>query len=114
MAMKAPTTAIHQGSVAGRLKARSIPVTTAEKSLMATSRPTSLQYRYSKITQAATVTAVRIRELIPKMMTEAISVGTRAMQTRCMIFWVLSTLVIWGAAVTINLLSITSYLHSSS
>ena len=74
----------------------------------------SLQYRYSKITQAATVTAVRIRELIPKMMTEAISVGTRAMQTRCMIFWVLSALVIWGAAVTINLLSITSYLHSSS
>ena len=46
--------------------------------------------------------------------TEAIRVGHRARHTRCMIFWVVSVLVIWGAAVTISLLlSITSYLHSS-
>ena len=60
------------------------------------------------------MTAVRIRELMPKINTEAISVGTSAMQTRCMIFWVESGLVIWGAAVTISLFAITSYLHSSS
>ena len=60
------------------------------------------------------MTAVRIRELMPKMMMEAISVGTRARHTRCMIFWVESGLVIWGAAVTMSLLAITSYLHSSS
>ena len=81
---------------------------------MDTSRPTSLQYRYSKITQAATVTTVMIRALMPKMITEATRAGSRAMHTRCMIFWVLSALVMWGAAVTISLLPITSYLHSSS
>ena len=51
---------------------------------------------------------------MPKIITEAIRVGHRARHTRCMIFWVVSVLVIWGAAVTISLLlSITSYLHSS-
>lgn len=60
------------------------------------------------------MTAVRIREPMPKIITEAIRVGTRARHTRPMIFWVLSPLVIWGAAVTISLLPIISYLHSSS
>ena len=114
MAMNAPTRAIHQGRVAGRLKANSIPVTTAEKSPVGFSRCISLQEAHSKNTQAATVMAVRIRALTPKMTTAATRVGHRARQTRCMIFWVLSAPVIWGAAVTISLLPITSYLHSSS
>ena len=57
---------------------------------------------------------VRIRELMPKIRIDAISVGSRAMHTRCMIFCVVSGPVMWGAAVTMSLLPITFSLRSSS
>ena len=52
MATKAPMMAIHSGMVAGRLKARIMPVTTAEKSPTGTGFFITTQYSASKPTQA--------------------------------------------------------------
>lgn len=104
MATKAPMMAIHSGMVAGRLKARIMPVTTAEKSPTGTGFFITTQYSASKPTQAATVTPVTSSARAPKISVLATSAGSSAMHTLSISPRVLVWLVIWGDAVTISFL----------
>ena len=105
IAKNAPTTTTHRGSDGGQLNAISIPVTTADQSPIVIGCFSIFSYRYSKPTHAATETAVRIRELIPKNTTAAASAGSIAMQTSRMIEAVVSLLVICGADDTVSFIS---------
>ena len=72
---------IHRGRVTGKFMARMMPVTTAERSPTGLGFFISIQYRYSKPTQAAVVTAVSSSARRPKIMAEAMMQGTREMTT---------------------------------
>ena len=103
MAMKAPTTQIHSGMFTGRFMARMMPVTTADRSPTGLGFFISRVYRYSKPTQAATVTPTTSSARIPKMkQPQGRMQGTRAMITLPISPRVVELSRICGEAVTIR------------
>ena len=81
MAKKAPRMASQYGALAGRQKASRVPVTQADRSPMVLLFFISLRYRYSKTTQAATVTRVRVSARAPQKNTATARAGTREIST---------------------------------
>ena len=81
MATKAPTTAIHSGMPTGMLRARMMPVTTAERSPTVFCLWVRISYRYSNATQAKVVTTTCTSACTPKIRAEASTQGSRAMTT---------------------------------
>ena len=79
--MTEPMAAIHQGALAGRLKASSRPVTTALRSLMVLFWCAILSYTSSESTAKATATIIRASAGAPKNQTAASAVGIRAITT---------------------------------
>lgn len=103
IATKAPMTTIHHGIDAGRLKASSRPVTTAER-FPTVGAPRSMKrwIRYSNATQHATDSAVTLSTLQPKSSAETTSAGNSATITSRMIFVVDSALWTCGDGATRN------------
>ena len=82
------------------MKARSSPVTTADRSPTVDSVFRSLHQIYSHSTQEAVVTATTRRLRRPKITVEAIRAGIRAMITFSITRWVVKALRIWGTGDT--------------
>lgn len=103
MATKAPITTIHHGIDAGRLKASSTPVTTAERfPTVGAPRSMNRWIRYSNTTQHTTDSAVTPSTLQPKSSAETTSAGSSAITTSRMIFVVDSALWTCGDGATKN------------
>ena len=98
--------AIHSGMLTGMFKAKITPVTQAERSPTGLGLCISLQYRYSKTTQARVVTAVSRIARMPKISPDATMLGTSAISTLPIRPRVVALSRIWGEAVTIRRSSI--------
>ena len=96
-ATKSPITSMYSEIVDGTLKARSTPVTAAERSPAVLGSLKSLHHRYSKPTHAMIETATTMRASRPKKMREAAKAGANAMRTLRMTDCVVSGLTICGA-----------------
>ena len=94
-----------KGMEAGRLKAKSMPVTTALKSPKVLCLFMALRERNSLTTLVITVTAVRASTRGPKKTTAAIRAGIMAMITSSMMPVVVAPDRTWGEALTVSFLS---------
>ena len=113
MATNAPITTIHQGIDAGRLKASSTPVTTADQFPMVSEPPTRNRWiRYSNNTQHATLSAVTRSTSTPNTTIETTSAGISAITTSRMILAVDCEVCTCGAGATTSLFAIISFCFS--
>ena len=104
MATKAPMRTIHHGMVAGRLKASSTPVTTADQlPTVVAPRTMNRWIRYSDTTQAHTDSAVMKSTFAPNTTAETTNAGSRAMTTSRMMHAVERSDCTWGEGAMINL-----------
>ena len=89
-------------TVTGQVRARSIPVTTADRSPTLWGFFISLRYSHSKNTQPMTLTPVSSRARIPKLKQPKISAGIMAMITSSMMERVVSLPRMWGEEVAMR------------
>ena len=102
MAATPPRAACHKGMVAGRLKASSSPVTTADKSPTVWGRFMTRRLKNSAATQEPTDTAMTAAARHPNSQTEAAAAGIRAMITSSMMLGVSMPQCRWGDDTTVN------------
>ena len=105
IATASPIMTIQRGIVDGRLNASNMPVTIADRSPIVLSRFITLRLRYSKSTQAQTLTATIRSERKPNNTTESTRAGMSAIMTSSIMPVVVSLVRLCGEALTVRSLS---------